>query len=112
MPENTQTTNRSWTIQSIENDQWLRWQKRNKNKAKFSAKIQALPKEMIDTALSFKTSKEEREKIFSKITGTDFVSSQENAKINPEPDIKQELAEHGVEIREPKQPDKYRETIL
>jgi len=37
--------------------------------------------------------------------------AQKSARIAQEPNIKQELAEHGVEIRAPKQQDKYRESI-
>lgn len=106
------TKSRSGIIQSIEDDQWLRWQKRNKNKAKFPARIEALPENLIDAMLSFKTNQEDREKIFSKIVGADFITAQKNVKITQEPDIKQELANHGVEIRAPKQEDKYREKIL
>jgi len=37
--------------------------------------------------------------------------TQKDVRITENPDIKQELAEHGVEIREKKQEDKYREPI-
>jgi len=46
------------------------------------------------------------------VVGADFMSAQKDVKMTQEPDIKKELANHGIEIKEPKREDRYREAII